>query len=203
MDCFGFGLFGRSRHSMDDEEESDEPSHSSSSMNSSWQMSHGFRYNDNTYTQDDGQNKKKKKKLTRAATTVGINLARNTTSASAGAWDHRSKDFQHHHHNDLHHRAPPVSSRRGSRKPKKSSCKRPAVRSPSNRALLQTDPLFHLYLICVGLITLSILAIKSLIPGMRIYDHTAVGFVFVIVIILVSIIYTQVRSRKVSMHSVH
>lgn len=73
-----------------------------------------------------------------------------------------------------------------------------SVKSPSNKALQQTDPLFHLYLICVGLITLSILAIKCLIPGMPIYTHTVIGFAFLLVIIVVSTIYTQVRSRKVS-----
>lgn len=73
-----------------------------------------------------------------------------------------------------------------------------SVRSPSNKALLQSDPLFHLYLICVGLITLSILAIKCLIPGMPIYTHTKIGFAFLLVIIVVSTIYTQVKSRKVS-----
>lgn len=70
-----------------------------------------------------------------------------------------------------------------------------SVKSPSNKALQQTDPLFHLYLICVGLITLSILAIKCLIPGMPIYTHTVIGFAFLLVIIVVSTIYTQVRSK--------
>jgi hypothetical protein len=73
-----------------------------------------------------------------------------------------------------------------------------AFESPSNKALLQTDPLFHLYLICVGLITLSILAIKCLIPGMPIYTHTVIGFAFLLAIILVSTIYTQVITKKVS-----
>lgn len=72
------------------------------------------------------------------------------------------------------------------------------VKSPSNKALLQTDPLFHLYLICVGLITLTILAIKCLIPGMPIYTHTMIGFAFLLAIIVVSTIYTQAKSRKVS-----
>lgn len=72
------------------------------------------------------------------------------------------------------------------------------VKSPSNKALLQTDPLFHLYLICVGLITLSILAIKCLIPGMPIYTHTMIGFAFLLATIVVSAIYTQAKSRKVS-----
>lgn len=72
------------------------------------------------------------------------------------------------------------------------------VKSPSNKALLETDPLFHLYLICVGLITLSILAIKCLIPGMPIYTHTMIGFAFLLAIIVVSTIYTQAESRKVS-----
>lgn len=72
------------------------------------------------------------------------------------------------------------------------------VKSPSNKALLQTDPLFHLYLICVGLITLSILAIKCLIPGMPIYTHTMIGFAFILGIIAVSSIYTKFKSRKVS-----
>lgn len=72
------------------------------------------------------------------------------------------------------------------------------IRSPTNKALIQTDPLFHLYLICVGLITLSILAIKCLIPGMPIYTHTVIGFAFLLAIILVSTIYTQVKSKKVS-----
>lgn len=73
-----------------------------------------------------------------------------------------------------------------------------AVKSPSNKALLQSDPLFHLYLICVGLITLSILAIKCLIPGMPIYMHTMIGFAFILAIIVASSIYTQFKSRKVS-----
>lgn len=72
------------------------------------------------------------------------------------------------------------------------------VKSPSNKALLQSDPLFHLYLICVGLITLSILAIKCLIPGMPIYTHTMIGFAFILAIILTSSIYTHFKSRKVS-----
>lgn len=76
--------------------------------------------------------------------------------------------------------------------------RRPTVRSPSNKALLKSDPLFHLYLICVGLITLSILAIKCLIPGMPIYSHTVIGFAFLLAIILFSTIYTQVKSKKVS-----
>lgn len=80
----------------------------------------------------------------------------------------------------------------------KSAAKPIGVRSPSNRALVQSDPLFHLYLICVGLITLSILAIKSLIPGMPIYAHTVIGFAFLLAIIVASIIYTQFKSRKVS-----
>ena len=71
--------------------------------------------------------------------------------------------------------------------------------SPSNKALLETDPLFHLYLICVGLITLSILAIKCLIPGMPIYTHTVIGFAFLLAIIFVSTIYTQFKSKKVSL----
>lgn len=83
-------------------------------------------------------------------------------------------------------------------KPKRKRPASAAVRSPSNKALLQTDPLFHLYLICVGLITLSILAIKCLIPGMPIYSHTVLGFAFLLAIILVSTIYTQVKSKKVS-----
>jgi len=78
-----------------------------------------------------------------------------------------------------------------------------AVRSPSNKAFLRSDPLFHLYLICVGLITLSILAIKCLIPGMPIYTHTVIGFVFLLVIIVVSTIYIQAKSRKVSASSHH
>lgn len=203
MDCFGFGLLGRSRHSISNGNESDiEHSHSNSSMNSSWRMNHGFKYNNDYITNTNSDIKEKnKKKLSRAATTVGINLTKQTTSASAGALNCRQENFHHHDHQHTDHRGVPVSRRgTGTRKPKKLSHKRYAVKSPSNRALLQTDPLFHLYLICVGLITLSILAIKSLIPGMRIYDHTAVGFAFVIVIILVSIIYTQARSRKVSMH---
>lgn len=72
------------------------------------------------------------------------------------------------------------------------------VKSPSNKALLQSDPLFHLYLICVGLIMLSILAIKCLIPGMPIYTHTMIGFAFLLAIIVASTIYTQAKSRKVS-----
>lgn len=75
---------------------------------------------------------------------------------------------------------------------------RSTVESPINKALIQTDPLFHLYLICVGLITLSILAIKCLIPGMPIYTHTVIGFAFLLAIILVSTVYTQVKSKKVS-----
>lgn len=77
-----------------------------------------------------------------------------------------------------------------------------AVRSPVNKAILQSDPLFHFYLICVGLITLSILAIKCLIPGMPIYCHTVIGFAFLLLIILVSTIYTQMKSKKVSLISV-
>lgn len=195
MDCFGFGLFGRARRSISGENSSDiESNHSNGSMNSSWRMNHGLRYNNDNITNSD--NREKKVKESGASTTVGTDLTKKTSSVLAGTLDCRQKSFHHPHHRV------PVNSRRctGTGKPRKMSRRRPTVKSPSNRALLQTDPLFHLYLICVGLITLSILAIKSLIPGMRIYDHTAVGFVFVIVIILASIIYTQARSRKVSMH---
>jgi len=87
--------------------------------------------------------------------------------------------------------------RQTGRRPNSKGAK-PIVRSPSNKALIQTDPLFHLYLICVGLISLSILAIKCLIPGMPIYSHTVIGFAFLLAIILVSTIYTQFKSRKVS-----
>lgn len=72
------------------------------------------------------------------------------------------------------------------------------VKSPSNKAFLRTDPLFHLYLICVGLITLSILAIKVLVPGMRIYVHTMIGFAFLLAIIAISNVYTIAVSKKVS-----
>lgn len=72
------------------------------------------------------------------------------------------------------------------------------VRSPNNRALIESDPLFQWYLICVGLIAISILAIKCLIPGMPIYSHTVIGFAFLLVIILASTIYTRVKSKKVS-----
>lgn len=88
--------------------------------------------------------------------------------------------------------------RQAKRKESPRKTKASAVKSPSNKALIQADPLFHLYLICVGLITLSILAIKCLIPGMPIYTHTVIGFAFLLVIILVSTIYTQVKSKKVS-----
>lgn len=87
---------------------------------------------------------------------------------------------------------PKVSKRRESKTTKM------AVKSPSNKALLQSDPLYHLYLICVGLITLSILAIKCLIPGMTIYMHTTIGFAFLLAIIVVSTVYTQAKSGKVS-----
>lgn len=90
------------------------------------------------------------------------------------------------------------SSSRGSQNASSKASSKATVRSPSNKALVQTDPLFHLYLICVGLITLSILAIKCLIPGMPIYTHTMIGFAFLLATIVVSAIYTQAKSRKVS-----
>lgn len=106
---------------------------------------------------------------------------------------------QMHNNQRLKSSTTTASSAKGSSKmanqPKASKT---VVKSPSNKALLQSDPLFHLYLICVGLITLSILAIKCLIPGMPIYMHTMIGFAFLLAIIVASTIYTQAKSRKVS-----
>lgn len=101
--------------------------------------------------------------------------------------------------NKQHARKPARARRAPSATRMRRTRQRSPVKSPSNRALKRTDPLFHLYLICVGLITLSILAIKCLIPGMPIYTHTVIGFAFLLAIIVLSTIYTQVKSRKVSM----
>lgn len=97
-----------------------------------------------------------------------------------------------------HNEAIGINNGRSVKRKDKKTNKKSTIKSPTNKALSQADPLFHLYLICVGLITLSILAIKCLIPGMRIYMHTIIGFAFLLVIIIVSAIYTQAKSRKVS-----
>ncbi|KAG9509434.1 Adenylate cyclase type 2, partial [Fragariocoptes setiger] len=72
--------------------------------------------------------------------------------------------------------------------------------SANKSYISQFDPLFHLYLICVGLITMSILAIKCLIPGMPIYMHTIMGFAFIISAIIASMIYIYFKQMKISSH---
>lgn len=72
------------------------------------------------------------------------------------------------------------------------------VKLSTNKTLSQTDPLYHQYLICVLLITLSILVIRIIIPGMPIYTHTKIGFAFLLALITVACIYTGAKSRKVS-----
>lgn len=138
----------------------------------------------------DGANKNGKQGCTTTTTTPIGNKSSSAMSATTkrrrGAADKQLSQQQQ------------ITPSVGNGKKRQAKSSKPIVRSPSNRALVQSDPLFHLYLICVGLITLSILAIKWLIPGMPIYAHTVIGFAFLLAIIVTSIIYTQFKSRKVS-----
>lgn len=123
---------------------------------------------------------------------VNLPISKDMSAAAA----RRRSEFtsRHHHHHQQHHHHNQQHKTKGRAQM--------AVQSPLNQALERTDPLFHLYLICVFLITLSILGIKALIQvsnGMTIFDHTWIGFGFLLLIILGSNFYTLVISNKVSL----
>lgn len=75
------------------------------------------------------------------------------------------------------------------------------TQSASNKELVRKDPLFHVYLLCVGFITLSIFGIKALIPGMEIFPHTWIGFGFLLGIIVIANFYTLFFTKQVSLPS--
>lgn len=66
------------------------------------------------------------------------------------------------------------------------------------RFAIQTDPLYHYYLICAGIITLSITAIKVVVPSMPFPQRLLFSLIAAVSFISVSLVFVAARRLKIA-----